>query len=139
MIDMHAITILTIGAVIANGYVAVRCFRYALKLETTKVWLCKTVDVHLAIKVLLLQGCCCFILVVLKFWAIFDVFIKYWHEMPETYHIRAYAFLAENYTLALLGLAVVKFVKCMGDYHDKAIGEMHECGVDEDRRKSIDA
>lgn len=118
MIDYVVITILSIGAVIVNLIAGLRALRLAQKLEN-KRWGCGSLRACDATKVLLGFFIACGVLSGMKAWSIGDIFTNYWDNMPETYHIRAFGYLAENYMVAMLAWIVTNFVKRVSECRGK--------------------
>jgi len=104
---------LTVGVVLLNVFVAVRALSLAMAMESGCRWVCRTIGGECVIKVLLGIATISFILAILKAWSIADVFLNYWSQMPQTYHIRAFAYLGENYGVAMLGYAVISVFQSM--------------------------
>ncbi len=112
-VEYIAVMALTIGVVILNCIVAVRAIALAMDLETGRRWVCQTIGEHCVVRVLMGIATICLILALLKGWSIADIFIDYWDDMSHTYQIRAFAYLGENFGVAMLGYAVVSVFKSM--------------------------
>ncbi len=113
MVEYIAVMSLTVGVVILNCVVAVRAIALAMDLEAGKRWVCQTIGEHCVVRVLMGVATICIMLAILKGWSIADIFIDYWDDMPQTYQIRAFAYLGENYGVAMLGYAVITVFKSM--------------------------
>ncbi len=133
--ELNVITMLTVGAVVLNVVVAIRALALAQALESGCIWVCRTVGNHCVIRTLQGIATICFMLAVLKGWSIADTFTNYWYEMSETYHVRAFAYLGENYGVAMLGYAVTSVFKSMtqcttADKYSKLQKEIKKNGVE---------
>ncbi len=114
MIDnLLVITLITIGAVVFNIYVAIRALALSMALESGCQWVCRTIKHDCVMRVLFGIATLCFILAVLKFWTIFDMYMDYWVSLSPLFKTRMLAFLAENYGVACLGYAVISMIKGM--------------------------
>jgi len=114
MIDYYLVLFLTVSVILLNLYACLNSYKCALYLERGGVWDCRSLNLNCAVKILVVHGTLSLSLVILKTWAVFDVFLTMWYEMPHTYHIRSYAFLSENAGVALLGILIVNFIKTTG-------------------------
>jgi len=111
MIDSNTlVTILTVGAVLINLVTAIRAALVAHAIDSAEKWVCHSVGCLYAKKILMGIATICLMRVVLKSWSIGDIFIDYWYSMPGMYHIRAFAYLGENYGGAMLGYAMITLI-----------------------------
>ncbi len=114
MIDsLLIITIITLGAVIFNIYVAIRALALSMALESGCEWVCKTIGHDCVMRVLFGIAVLCFMLATLKAWTIFDMYMDYWIQLSPMFKMRMLAFLAENYGVAILGYAVISMIQGM--------------------------
>jgi hypothetical protein len=112
-LEHYAVLALTIGVVILNSVVAVRAMMLAMDIESGHKWVCKTIRKHCVIRMLQGITTLCLILAILKGWSVLDVFVNYWDQMPHTYHIRSFAYLGENYGVAIVGYAMITVINEM--------------------------
>lgn len=114
MIDnLLIITIITIGAVVFNVYVAIRALALSMALESGCHWVCRTIGHDCVMRVLFGIATLCFILATLKTWTIFDMYADWWIRQSPMFRMRMLAFLAENYGVAVLGYSVISMIKGM--------------------------
>lgn len=118
-VNYDVVLTLTIIVIVANAAASIRAFYTAIVTDTTCVWACRRNAKHDGMTILIGFGVICLILAGLKTWSILDVFINHWHEMPKDYHIRAVAYLTENFGVAWLCWRITSFIslisKCPGD------------------------
>jgi len=120
MIDQIIVTALTVLVVVANLATSIRAFYVAIFLDTTCTWICVRGSKRLGLEILLGFGVVCMILAILKSWSIIDIFIDHWVNMPREYHIRSFAYLAENFGVAILGWKVTTLIKTIGGCNGRA-------------------
>jgi hypothetical protein len=87
---------MTVGLILGCGWMFVRAIRLAMKIEKAPQWHSRCCCRKSAIQVMLGYACLMLVLGSLKLWSIGDVFVDMWGEMPQTYHFRAWAYLAQN-------------------------------------------
>ena len=113
MNELYLVTGLTVGAIVLNVIVAIRALAFAMALESGCRWVCQQVGTKRVIRIMQGLAMVCIILAVLKSWSIADVFTDYWHAMSDTYHLRAFAYLGENYGVPMLGYAMISVFQLM--------------------------
>ena len=100
--------LLTIGVALACFYMAFRCGSLGSRIASSKIWRVRCCCQKSAA---LLMYCLATGMLMLGFnkgWAVQDIFIDYWSQMPLEYHKRAWSFLASNWIDVLnYGLTVV--------------------------------
>lgn len=115
MAEQIVITTLTLGVVVVNLLVAFRAFRTAVVMDTSCRWLCVQGSRSCGLIILIGFGVICLILAMLKLWSVMDVFVDRWGMMPREYHVRSFAYLAENYGVAILGWKATTYIKIIGN------------------------
>lgn len=111
--NLFIITILTVGVIIFNIVVAIRAIALAMAMESGCQWVCRTIGHDCVMKVLFGTATLCFILAILKIWSAFDMYMDWYVTMSPMFRIRMFAYLAENYGVAMLGYAVISLIKNM--------------------------
>jgi len=100
----------TFGAVFVCFVGMVRSIAFAITLESGCRWVCQTIPVINVVRLLYVFFAVNFALVVLKSRAIYFVFLDHWYIQPDAYQIDSWAFLGENYGVAL---ATALFIRLM--------------------------
>ena len=108
-------SILTCIVAIAAFYVMFKSVILAKKIERAPVWSTNCCCRGSAIQVVLCVAIYMFLLGVLKFWSVADLFADHWFYLPETYRTQSWAFLAENATSILLSWVVLELFEAK--YH----------------------
>lgn len=115
MVEQAVVTFLTLGAVIVNLVVSFRALRTAVVMDTSCRWMCVQGSQRCGLIILIGFGVVCLILAMLKLWSVMDIFIDLWGMMPREYHVRSFAYLAENYGVAILGWKATTYIKIIGN------------------------
>jgi len=100
----------TFGAVFVCLIAMIRSIAFAITLESGCRWVCQTIPVSDVVRLLYVFFSINFALVVLKSRAIYNVFIDHWYVQAQAYQVDSWAFLGENYGVAL---ATYLFIKLM--------------------------
>ena len=101
----------TFGVVVSCFIAAVRSIALAITLESGCRWVCQTIPVRFVIKILYMFFGINFALVVLKSRAIYIVFLDHWYIQPNAYQIDSWAFLGENYGVAIVTAMFIWLMK----------------------------
>ena len=110
-LDQLVVTILTITVVVANLAMAFRAFKTAISIDTHCRWMCVSNQKSAGLGILIGIGVIGVILSALKTWSIMDIFIHLWDHMPPQYHFRAFAYLTENFGVAIIGWKITTFIR----------------------------